>query len=117
VITILIVDDDSNIRLLLRDEFCELGFNTITAVDGEEALISFSEEDIDIVILDIRMPKVDGKKVLESIRSVNDEVPIILYTANPFDISDYKKYKNVSMVVKSADLSELKEVVRKYTNV
>jgi DNA-binding response OmpR family regulator len=37
VITVLIVDDDSNIRLLLRDEFCELGFNTITAVDGEEA--------------------------------------------------------------------------------
>ncbi|MBC7196978.1 MAG: response regulator [Deferribacterales bacterium] len=117
MITVLIVDDDSNIRLLLRDEFCELGFNTITAVDGEEALISFSEENIDLVILDIRMPKVDGKKVLEEIKKVDVDVPVILYTANPYDIDDYKKYKNVELVIKGADLTELKNTVKKYVNV
>lgn len=117
MITVLIVEDDSDTRLLLRDEFCETGFNVITAVDGQEALISFKEEDIDLVILDVRMPKLDGKKVLEEIKKVDEYIPVILYTPNPYDIDDYKKYKNVEIVVNGVDFKELKNTIIRYLNV
>lgn len=103
--TLLIVDDDENIRLLLRDEFCDKNYNVITAVDGEEALISFFEEDIDLVVLDLKMPKVDGNEVLEKIREKNTDVPIVMYTANPDSVIGMDIFGNVDLVVKSADLS------------
>ena len=115
--TLLIVDDDSNIRLLLRDEFSERGFNVVTAVDGEEAVISFHEQAVDLVVLDLRMPKLDGGGVLKKIRSYNKFVPIVIYTANPNDLPDYDSYGNVKLLVKGADLSPLIEEVISQTNV
>jgi DNA-binding response OmpR family regulator len=114
--TLLIVDDDDNIRLLLRDEFTDKGFNIITAIDGEEALVSFFEESIDLVILDLRMPKLDGNQVLEKIRSKNSEVPILMYTANPDSVIDLSNYGNVDLVVKSSDLSDLVQRVETKLN-
>ncbi len=105
--TILVVDDDANIRLLLRDELWEKGYNVVTAVDGEEALISFDEEYVDLVILDIRMPKVDGIEVLKTIRATNQKVPIIIYTANPDDLPDISGYGNTVKITKSSDISEV----------
>jgi len=105
--TILVVDDDPNIRLLLRDDLWERGYNVITAVDGEEAIISFTEEYVDLVVLDIRMPKLNGVEVLNMIRTANTDVPVILYTANPDDISNGSLLKNTSKIVKSSDLTEL----------
>lgn len=115
--TLLIVDDDSNIRLLLRDEFAERGYNVVTAVDGEEAVISFHEQSVDLVILDLRMPKLDGGGVLKTIRSSNKIVPIIIYTANPNDVPDYESYGNVKILIKGADLSPLFEEVTKQIDV
>lgn len=107
--TLLIVDDDDNIRLLMRDEFGDLNYNVITAVNGEEALISFSEEDVDLVILDLRMPKLDGAQFLERIRKTS-KVPIIIYTANPgnFNVGDYE---SVEMLTKSPDTGNLLKLV------
>lgn len=109
--TILIVDDDQNIRLLLQDEFSDRQHNVITAVDGEEALISFFEEHVDLVVLDLLMPKVDGNGVLEGIREKNSTVPIIMYTANPDSVIGLDKFGNVDLVVKSADLTTLLDKV------
>lgn len=77
---ILIVEDELRIRILLRDYFKKDGFSIIEASDGEEALKCFSETNIDLVILDIMMPKIDGFKVCKTIRSVSN-IPIILLTA------------------------------------
>lgn len=77
---ILIVEDELRIRILLRDYFRKDGFNIIEAGDGEEALKSFSETNIDLVVLDIMMPKIDGFEVCKTIRSVSN-IPIILLTA------------------------------------
>jgi len=105
--TVLVVDDDANIRLLLRDELWEKGYNVISAVDGDEALISFDEEYVDIVILDIRMPKVNGIEVLKTIRKTNQKVPIIIYTANPDDLPDLSGYGNTVKITKSSDIDNL----------
>lgn len=77
---ILIIEDETRIRFLLRDYFLKENFNIIEASDGDEGLNCFISNKIDIVILDIMMPKVDGITVLEMIRKVST-VPVILLTA------------------------------------
>ncbi len=109
--TLLIVDDDEIIRLLLRDEFCDKDYNVVTAIDGEEALISFSEEDIDLVVLDLKMPKLDGNEVLNQIRKIDKDIPIILYTANPDSVNSINENLNYDVVVKSSDLSQIVNAV------
>ncbi|MDV4150576.1 response regulator transcription factor [Clostridium sp. AL.422] len=77
---ILIIEDEIRIRFLLRDYFLKEGFNIIEASDGDEGLNYFMSSKIDLVILDIMMPKVDGITVLEMIRKISS-VPVILLTA------------------------------------
>ncbi|MBQ6819991.1 MAG: response regulator transcription factor [Clostridium sp.] len=77
---ILIIEDEIRIRFLLRDYFLKEGFNIIEASDGDEGITYFTSNKIDLVILDIMMPKVDGITVLETIRKVSS-VPVILLTA------------------------------------
>lgn len=114
--TILVVDDDANIRLLLRDDLWEKGYNVVTAVDGDEAVVSFAEEHVDLVILDIRMPKLNGIEVLKIIRGAKSEVPIIIYTANPDDLDDTSSYGNTYKITKSSDMMELMNTVEKILN-
>ena len=77
---ILIIEDETRIRFLLRDYFLRENFNIIEASDGDEGLIYFFNNKVDLVILDIMMPKVDGITVLEKIRKIST-VPVILLTA------------------------------------
>ena len=77
---ILLIEDETRIRFLLRDYFLKEGFNIIEAADGDEGLNFFISNKIDLVILDIMMPKVDGITVLEMIRKVST-VPVIWLTA------------------------------------
>ena len=77
---ILIVDDEASIRRILETRFKMLGFDTVTASDGEEALDIFHKFNPDIVVLDIMMPKVDGYGVTKEIRK-NADTPIIILTA------------------------------------
>ena len=78
--SILIVEDELRTRFLLRDYLMKENFNVFEASDGEEGLIAFSNQKIDLVILDIMMPKMDGITMLEKLREVST-VPVILLTA------------------------------------
>ena len=77
---ILIIEDETRIRFLLKDYFLKEGFNILEADDGDKGINCFTNNKIDLVILDIMMPKVDGITVLETIRKVSS-VPVILLTA------------------------------------
>lgn len=77
---ILVIEDDIKIRFLLRDYLKIEDFIVYEASDGDEGLNIFKSTKIDLILLDIMMPKVDGITVLETIRTVSD-VPIILLTA------------------------------------
>lgn len=77
---ILIIEDEIRIRILLRDYLKREGFNVIESSDGDEGINAFQNNSIDLILLDIMMPRVDGITVLETIRNVSD-VPIILLTA------------------------------------
>ena len=78
--SILIVEDEIRIRFLIRDYFINENFNVYEAEDGEKGIEVFSKEKIDLIILDIMMPKMDGISFLKKIRSVSS-VPVILLTA------------------------------------
>lgn len=77
---ILIVEDDLSIQALLHDFIQEAGYSVVLAADGVEALAKYSEQDFDLVLLDIMLPKIDGYGVCEVIRQKSD-VPIIMLTA------------------------------------
>ncbi|BCZ47909.1 DNA-binding response regulator [Clostridium gelidum] len=78
--SILIVEDELRIRFLLRDYLTKEDFNVFEASNGEEGLFLFSSEKIDLVLLDIMMPIMDGLTMLEKLRAVST-VPVILLTA------------------------------------
>ena len=77
---ILIVDDDKNISELLRIYLDKEGYETVSAFDGEEALAVFEVERPNLVLLDIMLPKMDGRQVCREIRKTSD-TPIIMLTA------------------------------------
>ena len=77
---ILVVDDEASIRRILETRLKMVGYEVITAADGEEALEAFNKHNPDLVILDVMMPKVDGYGVTREIRRTSD-VPIIILTA------------------------------------
>jgi len=79
--TILIVDDQPGIRILLNEVFQKEGFQTILAANGLEALKLFNEHDVDCVILDMKIPGMNGLEILQNIKKQKEEVPVMMITA------------------------------------
>ncbi len=79
--TILIIDDDKSTQITLNKHFSEKGFRVISAYDGASGISLFKKHTPDLVILDIRMPKMDGFEVLEKIKEFNLKVMVIMITA------------------------------------
>jgi DNA-binding response OmpR family regulator len=84
-VTILLVDDEESIQKLLTYPLERDGHRVVQARDGEEALGRFREEDIDLVLLDLALPKLDGLEVCRRIRS-QSTVPIIMLTARDDEV-------------------------------
>jgi DNA-binding response OmpR family regulator len=82
---ILIVDDDPDIRSLLRELLDRRGFTVTEARDGQEALRVFFDERPDLVVLDVAMPGLDGWKTLERIRELSD-IPVVMLTAKATEL-------------------------------
>jgi DNA-binding response OmpR family regulator len=78
--TILLVDDEDSVQKLLTYPLERDGFRVVSARDGEEALTRFAEEAVDLVVLDIMLPKLDGLEVCKRLRA-ESSVPIIMLTA------------------------------------
>jgi DNA-binding response OmpR family regulator len=78
--TILLVDDEDSVQKLLTYPLERDGFRVVQARDGEQALALFGHEQIDLVVLDLMLPKVDGLEVCRRLRAGSD-VPIIMLTA------------------------------------
>lgn len=82
--TIMIVEDEDRLREILRDYFEEEGFDVVEAANGREAIDKFEKHKIDLMLLDIMMPEIDGMTVCKRIRR-NSDVPIIIITAKSED--------------------------------
>ncbi len=90
---ILVVDDESRMRKLVRDFLVKNNYSVVEACDGEEAVDVFmSTNDIALVILDVMMPKLDGYQVAEEIRKIS-QVPIIMLTAKSDERDELKGFE------------------------
>ena len=78
--TILLVDDEEAVQKLLTYPLERDGFRVIQARDGEQALARFAADQVDLVVLDLMLPKLDGLEVCKRLRATSS-VPIIMLTA------------------------------------
>ncbi len=78
---VLIVDDEKNIRLTLSQSLESLEIETDTAANGEEALAKLEEEDFGLMLLDLKMPGMDGIEVLRKVREMRPDIRVIIITA------------------------------------
>lgn len=79
--TVLIADDDESLRRVLEFQLEEAGYRVLSATDGSEALDLFTSNEVDSLITDLRMPKLSGLELLEKIKALNPETPVIVVTA------------------------------------
>ena len=111
---VLVVDDELHIRMLYQDELGAEGY-TVALSDGREPILDvISREDPAVVVLDIKLgPDISGLNLLQTIRSANSTLPVILSTAYDSFQHDLKSIAANHYVVKSVDLTELKEKIAK----
>ncbi|HMV98825.1 MAG TPA: response regulator transcription factor [Acidobacteriota bacterium] len=83
---VLIVEDDPSITVALRDGFEYEGYSVLIARDGVEGLRMATEKEIDLVILDVMLPKMSGFDVCKQLRAASNSTPIIMLTARGQEI-------------------------------
>ena len=121
--TILIVDDEKDIRELLEYNLNKNNYNTITAIDGLDALIKVNSK-IDLILLDVMMPNLDGYQTCQKIRNnlTTKNIPIIFLTAKNTDDDEIKGFQSGcdDFIVKPISIKKIlvriKNVLKKSTN-
>lgn len=108
---LLVVDDDVNQALLYEQELEDEGYEVDTVNSGIEALEKVKENPYDLVILDIGMPEMDGLETLGRLLGIDNKIPVILCTAYPSYKDNFMSWAADAYVVKSMDLTELKEKI------
>jgi len=112
---ILIVDDDINLCNVLKEELQEVGYETDFVVEGDQALNYLSDKQVDLILLDLKMPGKDGFEVLKEIGEKNIEAKIIVLTAYA-DVKsaiDSAKMGASDFISKPYDFDELLITIRK----
>ncbi|MBN2419414.1 MAG: response regulator [Deltaproteobacteria bacterium] len=108
---ILIVDDEEHIRYLYSEELSEAGYEVITAESGHQLLEKIEKEKPDLVVLDIKMVDYNGLDLLQDIRNRFYDLPVVLCTAYDTFKEDVKSIAADFYVIKSFDLTELKNKI------
>lgn len=89
---ILVVDDDKNTRRLMQAVLEGDGYTVTTARDGEEALAVMDREHVDLAVLDIMMPNMDGYEFTRTLRAANNELPILMVSAKQLPADKHKGF-------------------------
>ena len=109
---ILIVEDEEGLRALYEEELREEGYDVFTAKNGKEGIAALEKERPDLVVLDVVMPKMDGIEALGRILGKDKKTPVILHTSHPGYKADFMSWAADAYILKSVDLTELKEKIR-----
>jgi two-component system response regulator AtoC len=112
---ILVVDDEPNLRRVLRAQLERDGYDVHTAEDGEQAIALLRDNHLDLVITDLRMPKLDGMELLRRIVSSEDAVPVVMITAHGTVDTAVEALKTGAFdyITKPFDQAEVRTIVRK----
>jgi CheY-like chemotaxis protein len=109
---ILLIDDEENILMLYQQELLEDGYQVLTAQSAREGIDKIKAELFDLVVMDIRMPAMDGLEALGRILGLKKDIPVVLNTAYSNYKDDFMSWAADAYVVKSSDLTQLKTTIR-----
>lgn len=104
--TILIVDDEPNYQIVLSEVLADEGYETLTADNGQQAMVLVNSNDIDLVITDMQMPGMDGFALLEAIKAKEKALPVIMITA----------YGEVEKAVRAMQLGAFNYLTKPFNN-
>ena len=90
---ILLAEDDENLGFMLEDSLKDLGHQVVWAHNGEEAYTFFEHKRVDLCIVDVMMPKMDGFELVKKIRAQDDLVPILFLTAKGMEEDRVKGFE------------------------
>lgn len=110
---LLVVDDENSIRLLYSQELAEEGHEVVTAATAAEAGDKIREHEFDLIVLDIKLKNESGLDLLQKVVKERHNLPVVLCTAFSCFKDDFSAWLADGYVVKSSDLSELKEEVKR----
>jgi two-component system, NtrC family, response regulator AtoC len=112
---ILVVDDEPNLRRVLSAQLQRDGYDVHTAEDGEQALGVLHEHHVDLVITDLRMPKLDGMELLRRAVEMDPELPVVILTAHATVDNAVEALKTGAFdyITKPFDQNEVRTIVRK----
>ena len=112
---ILVVDDEENMQVLLKRVLGKAGYDVECAGSGAEALRLAADRPFDLAVVDVCMPEMDGIEVLEKLKGINTQIPVIMISAYPawgkkqiaerMGCTDY--------LSKPVDMKYLKELIKK----
>jgi CheY-like chemotaxis protein/nucleotide-binding universal stress UspA family protein len=113
--TVLVVDDEKNVRLTLRQALEDLGLQVNTAAGGEEALDRIEDTEHDLMLLDLRMPGLDGLEVLQRTRRQAPDLPVVIVTAHGTVKNAVQAMRRgaVDVLLKPISLDSLRELVNR----
>jgi len=109
---LLLVDDDPEFTLAYQKELEAEGYRVTVVNEGHSALKQVRDESIRLVILDIRMPDMDGIEVLGKIMSLRPGLPVIIYTAYDSYRDSFLSWAADAYILKSPDFRELKDKIK-----
>ena len=109
---VLVVDDEESIRLLCKAELEEEGFEVLSASKARHALDLVDREPVDLVVLDIQMPDMNGIEALQKLVGKKRSMPVIINSAYPNFKNNFMTWLADDYVVKSPNLQELKGKIK-----
>ena len=110
---VLVVDDEENLCMLYREELESEGYQVEAVGDIPQALRMVDENPPDVVVMDIRMPRMDGIEAMGRMLALRSNLPVILNSAYSSYKDDFRAWPATAYVIKSSDLTELKGAIRK----
>jgi two-component system, response regulator, stage 0 sporulation protein F len=113
---ILIVDDQFGIRILLNEVFSKEGYQTFQAANGIQALDIVTKHDPDLVLLDMKIPGMDGIEILKRMKVIEPDIRVIIMTAyGELDmIQEAKNLGAITHFAKPFDIDDIRAAVRKH---
>jgi len=114
--TILVANDEQSTRFSYKEKLEEDGYQVSVATNGEEALKTLDKQNPDLIILDIKMPGMNGSEVMSKINDEKGYIPIILCSAFGQYKQGFRIWASDAYVVKSADLRELRLTIKEIFN-
>lgn len=111
---VLIIDDEAHVRLLYRLELKLDGYDVVEAGTGSEGLKFLEQEKIDAVVMDLRLPDMEWRQLMDKMLTRQQHPPIIINTGYAHWRHDFHSWGAEAYIVKSSDLSDLKRALARF---